>query len=109
MAKYRWYAMSEDKNYEEDSKKAFDTEKECYEDMRNAAFEKAKWNTQYDEDFTDVDFPEYEVTIGYRFSFGRKRILHSSYSGRYAFVMYEEGKKPTEEEMMKYFDGIELM
>lgn len=38
--KYKWIASSDDGAFEDESEKFFDTEKDCYNDMRNSALEK---------------------------------------------------------------------
>ena len=78
MEKYYWIAESND-GFDDKSTKIFDTQKEAYEDMRSAALEKMKWNTEYDEDFTDCDTIEYEV------HFYKDEIVHGSYSGIYTY------------------------
>jgi hypothetical protein len=58
--------------------------------MRNAALEKMKWNTEFDEDFDDVDDSDY---IGYKVKFSKDKIIHESYSGIYTYEIgrvYEE-------------------
>ncbi len=47
-AKFIWRVTSND-GFDDRCNKAFDTINECYNDMRNAALEKMKWNTEYDE------------------------------------------------------------
>lgn len=85
--KYTWVAKSDDSCYDVQGN-VFDTKQECYEDMRNAALEKMKWNTQYVEDF---DWENGEVKeddnncIGYEVSFMPHKIIHKSYSGTYTY------------------------
>lgn len=76
---FKWVGESNDGCYHGESEKQFTTLRECYEDMRNAALEKAKWNTQFDEDFEDG------VVIGYEFKFHPLKITHESYSGIYTY------------------------
>ena len=45
--------MAKDGAFTDESKKIFSTEEECYNDMRNSALEKMKWNTEYNDDFYD--------------------------------------------------------
>ena len=82
---FKWYCKSND-GYEEESKYAFETKHEAYNDMRNAVLEKMKWNTEYDEDFEDE-----EEVIDYcvDFYFSQGKIVHKSYSGIYTYVVYE--------------------
>lgn len=83
---YKWFGKSDDGAYEAQSEISFDTKKECYESMRNAVFEKMKWNTQYDEDFFDVEDGDF---IGYEVKFSQDKITHKSYSGLYTYEIKE--------------------
>lgn len=88
--KYKWFAESNDGAFEDESRKSFATKKECYNDMRNAALEKMKWNTEFDEDFDDMEDGNY---IGYNVRFSKDKIIHESYSGIYTYEIgrvYEE-------------------
>lgn len=89
--KYRWIAKSNDGAFEDESA-LFETEKECYNDMRNAVLEKIKWNTEYDEDFHDILEDEY---IGYEVNFSQRKITHKSYSGLYTYEIYETDEMKT--------------
>lgn len=80
--KYRWSGYSDDGAYQAESG-YFDTKKECYDHMRRAALMKMEWNTEFDEDFLDVD------TINYNVSFSKNQIIHQSYSGTYTYTMEE--------------------
>ena len=82
---FYWEAMSDDGAFHDESKRGFKTEQEAYIDMRNAALEKMKWNTEYDEDFYDS-----ECSIDYRVYFKKNEIVHESYSGKYAYKIYEK-------------------
>lgn len=78
--KYMWVASCDDGAFQEWSEKGFDTKEEAYNDMRNHALDKMKWNTEYKEDFeSDDDFICYDVT------FKKDKIEHNSYSGRYIY------------------------
>ena len=81
MKKYTWIASSNDGSYQETSCRFFDTKKEAYEDMRNEALEKMKWNTEL-EDFSDLDESE---CLGYKVKFHPNYIIHESYSGTYTY------------------------
>jgi hypothetical protein len=85
MKKYKWVASSDDDGtFEDESRTLFDTLEACYNDMRNAALEKMKWNTVFDEDYSyDTD------TIGYEVYFSQNMIEHISYSGRYTYRIVE--------------------
>lgn len=83
---YKWVAESNDGSFQDESRCAFETKKECYEDMRNAVLEKMKWNTEFDEDFNDVGESEY---IGYKVNFTQDCIAHESYSGIYTYRIIE--------------------
>ena len=88
--KYKWFAESNDGSFKDESRKSFATKKECYNDMRNAALEKMKWYTEFDEDFDDMEDGDY---IGYKVKFSKDKIIHESYSGIYTYEIgrvYEE-------------------
>lgn len=76
---YSWVASSDDGCFMDESKTTFKTRKDAYNDMRDSALEKMKWNTQYDEDFFDCS------DIGYKVTFSRDMISHASYSGLYTY------------------------
>lgn len=76
---YMWEATSNDHSYHEESKRIFETRREAYEDMREAALKKMKWNTEYAEDFKDGEPIVYEV------SFHPETIKNESYSGNYCW------------------------
>ncbi len=80
--KYSWKASSNDGSYEAQSCRFFDTREEAYNDMRNEALEKMKWNTEWE------DVEEYD-TIGYEVHFSRNKIVHESYSGIYTYEIVE--------------------
>lgn len=83
MGKYVWVAQCDDGGWDDISSQQFDTKKEAYNDMRNAALEKMKWNTEFDEDFFDCD------SIGYKVRFSQDKIVHESYSGVYTYTIEE--------------------
>jgi hypothetical protein len=62
----------------------FETKKEAYEDMRDSALDKLKWNTEFDEDFEDGE------PITYNVKFSKDSITHNSYSGEYVYTICEE-------------------
>lgn len=82
MKKYRWVAESNDLSFEDESRQEFASKEECYNDMRNAALEKMKWNTE----FTDCDEND---TLGYKVHFSQNKIIHESYSGVYTYEIKE--------------------
>lgn len=84
--KYSWKAKSNDGSYEAQSCRFFDTREEAYNDMRNEALEKMKWNTE----FYDV---EEEDTLGYSVHFSKNKIVHESYSGIYTYEIVEVREK----------------
>lgn len=86
MKKYKWVAASNDGAFEDESRQEFTSKRECYNDMRNAALGKMKWNTEYDADFADVINDGY---IGYEVKFSRNEIIHESYSGVYTYEIKE--------------------
>ena len=85
--KCKWVAFSNDDSYEDCSKGSFEEKKDCYNDMRNAALEKMKWNTEFDEDFT-----ESEDAIGYKVRFTQDMIIHCSFSGTYVYKIVGENE-----------------
>ena len=92
---YHWFAWGDWGEIEDCSKsEGFETEKECYEDMREKALKKMTWNTQYDE-----DFEEEGTEIGYDVWFRKDMIVHKSYSGVYVYKMYKGDNKPSIDEM----------
>lgn len=80
---YFWIASSDDSAYEDRSDGLFTDKRECYDDMRDSALEKMKWNTQYNEDFYEPD--DY---IGYKVRFSKNTIVHDSYSGSYTYQIF---------------------
>ena len=90
MSKFKWIAKSDDGAFQDESTRCFATRKECYEDMRNHALEKMKWNTEYDEDFLDLLDGDY---IGYEVKFKQDEIVHTSYSGVYTYKIVPIKKK----------------
>ena len=86
--KVKWVAFSDDDAYEDKSKVTFDSEKDCYNDMRRAVLEKMKWNTEFDEDLV----PENGVDnfIGYVVKFSQNMIIHQSFSGVYVYKIVGE-------------------
>jgi hypothetical protein len=93
MKKFKWICECSDGGYYEECNKDFETEKECYDDMRDAALKKMKWNTEYDEDFEDRE------TIGYQVFFAPNIITHKSYSGTYTYRIIDTDKKKYRVEM----------
>jgi len=80
--KYSWKAKSNDGCYEAQAYKWFATKEDAYNDMRDEALEKMKWNTE----FYDV---EEEDTLGYSVHFSKNKIVHESYSGVYTYEIVE--------------------
>lgn len=89
MAKYSWKASSDDRSYEAESQKWFDTKEDAYYDMRNHALEKMKWNTEWG-DFFDMAAEDW---IGYNVKFHPNYIIHESYSGTYTYEIVEREEK----------------
>lgn len=90
--KYKWVAECSDGAFYDESDKCFETKKECYDDMRNHALEKMKWNTEYNNDFEDIGDDDY---IGYNVRFSQNMITHESYSGLYTYEIKELVKMKT--------------
>ena len=95
--RFKWVAYCHDWAYEDKSKTTFGTERECYDDMRNAVLEKMKWNTEHDDDYLEAT-DNYTDGISYEVHFAKKMIVHSSYSGTYVYLMLEEHESDS------YFD-----
>lgn len=106
MKKYKWVASSNDGAFEDESCNAFTYKRECYNDMRNAALKKIKWNTE----FYDVEENE---TLGYKVHFSKNKIIHESYSGVYTYEIKEVQEMKTieltDECIEVLIQGIELM
>ncbi len=81
--RYKWVANCTDGSWDNESEKTFSNKKECYEDMRNNALEKMKWNTEFKEDFGE------NMSIDYKVSFLPNEIRHESYSGLYIYKIVE--------------------
>ena len=64
---FKWVAKSDDGVFEDESTRCFATQKECYDDMRNHALEKMKWNTEYEHDLEDCN-------IGYSVKFSKNKM-----------------------------------
>lgn len=79
---YKMYATSEDQSFEQESPK-YDSFAQCRRAMMNLALSKMIWNTQL-SDF-DKDCNE----IGYEVRFYRDMVTHSSYSGKYIFIVLD--------------------
>lgn len=73
MKKYKWIASSDDGSFKDESRQAFTSKEECYNDMRNSALEKIKLSTEYTESFNDHE------SIGYGITFYQEKITHASY------------------------------
>ena len=84
--KFIWTAKSSDGAFEDKSEKIFNKQSEAYNDMRNAALEKMKWNTEFDEDLKECKFVNYSVV------FAQDKIVHKSYSGVYVYEIKEVGR-----------------
>ena len=83
MAKrFKWVAESND-GWDDCSTRTFGTEKEAYDDIRDAVLQKMKWNTEHDEEVTEYG----EVT--YQVSFKPREIVHKSFSGVYTYSIVE--------------------
>lgn len=85
MKKYKWIASSDDGSFEDESRQEFPSFNDCYYDMRNAALEKMKWNTELC-DFYDIPDGGH---IGYEVNFSMNKIVHKSYSGVYTYEIKE--------------------
>ena len=91
MAKrFKWVAFSHDWSYEVGSETTFVTKDACYNDMRTAVLNKMRWNTEYNDDFTDGT-----DAISYKVWFERGMIVHQSYSGTYVYLIVNEDETPS--------------
>jgi len=110
MAKrFKWVAFSHDWSYEVDDRRYFTTKDECYNDMRNAVLGKMKWNTEYNEDFSDGT-----DAISYKVWFEQGMIVHQSYSGTYVYLIVNEDENPSyydvfNKEMVKHLQNINMI
>lgn len=106
--KCKWVAFSNNGAYEAFSKDSFDNKKDCYNDMRNAVLEKMKWNTEFDEDFTEAD-----DAVEYKVRFMQNMIIHQSYSGVYVYKIVGEDEVVTHDDIFtddfKYAMGMEVI
>lgn len=87
--KYTWKAISDDGCFEDEAERPFATRREAYEDMRQHALEKMKWNTEW-EDFERADPLNEEDLISsfmYEVHFSPNCITHNSYSGKYTYTI----------------------
>lgn len=89
MEKYSWKAKSNDESYEVEPHIWFNTKEEAYNDMRNYALAKMKWNTEWC-DFSDMAEDDW---IGYNVKFHQNYIVHESYSGIYTYEIVEKREK----------------
>ena len=96
--RYKWVAYCHDWAFEDKSNGTFEDENECYYDMRNAALEKMKWNTNIEDGDFEYCQNDYTDGITYEVHFAKKMIVHKSYSGTYVYLMLEE------DEPDSYFD-----
>lgn len=83
---YSWKAASNDGSYEAQPYKWFATKEDAYNDMRDEALEKMKWNTE----FYDV---EEKDTLGYSVHFSKNKIVHESYSGVYTYEIVQRRER----------------
>jgi hypothetical protein len=77
--------------------------------MRNAVLEKMKWNTEYDEDFSDGT-----DAISYKVWFEQGMIVHQSFSGTYVYLIVNEDENPDyydvfSDEMVKHLQDIDMI
>lgn len=79
---YRYYAVSNDRSFEYNSPE-FNSFEICRATMLFQAINKMAWNTQL-SDF-DKDCNE----IGYEVKFYKDMVTHSSYSGKYIFIVLD--------------------
>ena len=104
VSKFKWVAYSNDGSYEDFSKKVFKSKEECYNDMRNAALSKMKWNTEYNEDFETDD-----VAVNYKVRFTKNMIIHESFSGIYVYKIAREYEEIQKKDIFTYDFKDELI
>lgn len=71
--------------YTDESNRSFATQEAAYNDMRRAALDKMKWNTEFKEDIIQFDGSTAEV--GYKVLFAARYIKHESESGLYHYYL----------------------
>lgn len=96
--RYYWVANSDDGAFYDESSCTFSTIEDCYNDMRDHALEKMKWNTQYKEDLCPLD--DDVCVIGYSVTFAKNRIVHNSYSGEYTYEIKEKSNNILDEDVV---------
>lgn len=80
--RYKCYATSEDRSYEQESAYYYSFA-ECRDTMMHFALNKMAWNTQLSDFGKDCN------EIGYEVKFYRDMVAHSSYSGKYIFIILD--------------------
>ena len=111
MKKYKWIAESNDGSYQDESSVVFSSKRACYNNMRDAVLKKMCRNTEFDEDFSDIDESDY---IGYQVHFNRDYTTHERYSGLYTYkiIEVEEELKTLQlpkEQISNLVQGLELL
>ena len=84
--KYIWGAFCSDGSWTDRSDVVFETLKECYDNMRDAALNKLHYNTEIDE------MPEDEGPVYWKLTFdgeNRTIVLHSEICGTYTYKVIE--------------------
>ena len=85
---YMWVAKNGEDKVEDHSEGIFEDEKQAYENMRDAAFDKMAYDTKYDEEYMNTD--EYEEgAIDYSLSFSRNKIVAKCYSGVVTYEIFK--------------------
>lgn len=102
--RFKWVAYSNDGSYEDFSEKVFKSKEECYNDMRNAALSKMKWNTEYNEDFETDD-----AAVNYKVRFTKNMIIHESFSGVYVYKIAREYEEIQKKDIFTYDFKDELI
>jgi nicotinamidase-related amidase len=95
--RFKWVAFSDDGAYEDKSEGTFDSEKDCYNDMRRAVLEKMKWNTEFDDDLVPED--GVDNFVGYVVKFSQNMIIHQSFSGVYVYKIVDENTEVTHDDI----------
>lgn len=87
--KWKWVAKSNDGSFQDESRCVFDTKEEAYNDMRSAALEKMKWNTEWADVIGGFGEDNDDFSLGYEVHFCPSWIEHTSYSGTYTYKIIQ--------------------
>lgn len=80
---YKWVCESNISYFTDESKEVFESKEDCYNDMRDAALKKMKWNGEYICNVAYSSFLDYEVR------FNRNKIILKNYNGEGVYEIVE--------------------